>query len=159
MLPVIDDDADAVPSVDAEAALEALGDRVPKVFDGSGDDDLVTNAEADSVEVVEVDADRRAEALRETLPDEDFETTEERDGVFEMTAVTEGELVMVGVVLVDIDIDDDGVIDALAEAELMSDCETLGLDDELPLSTDETEASGDPEVDAVGDLDETKELD
>ena len=72
-------DADAEPSGDAEAAPEALGDRVPNVSDGSGDEDLVANSEADSEELVEVDADRREEALGETLPVEDLETIEERD--------------------------------------------------------------------------------
>lgn len=159
MLPVIEVVPEKVPSADSEAASDALGDSVPNVFDESGDEDLVASADADSDEVVEVDADRRAEALGETLPVEDLEQIEERDGVFEFTALTEGELDIVGVVLVDIDMDGDGVIDSLAESELRSDCETLGLDDELPLSMSDAEASGDPEVNTVGDLDETKEFD
>ena len=68
-----------------------------------------------------------------------------------MAAVTEGELVIVGVVLVDIDTDDDVVSEALDESELSRDIEVWGLDDELPLSIADVEASGDPEADSVGD--------
>ena len=153
---MIDGVTDAVPSADADAASEALGDRVPKVSDDSGEEDLVAKVEPDSVELVEVDADRRAEALGETLTFEDLEMIEERDCVFEMAAVTEGELVIVGVVLVDIDTDDDDVSEALGESELSRDIEVWGLDDELPLSIADVEASGDPEADSVGDCEENE---